>query len=179
MNRLISNVMDFEKLALSKVEYHFVENDINEVAREVCLSTGILSKRKGLDLRAELGEALPRIKFDKDKIVQVLMNLLGNAVNNTSSGSVTLSTQMEGNVVHVRVRDTGRGISAQDMQKLFIPFEKIEQLHEQEKGGTGLGLAISKEIVLGHCGKIWAESEPGKGSAFHFTLPVQERRRTA
>jgi len=77
-------------------------------------------------------------------------------------------------MLHVSVRDTGHGIKAEDLPKLFQPFEQLASDENRTAGGTGLGLAISKEIILAHSGKIWAESEPGKGSVFHFTLPLKQ-----
>ena len=76
-------------------------------------------------------------------------------------------------MLHVAVHDTGPGIKAEDLAKLFKPFEQLDSGNSRKTGGTGLGLAISKEIILAHNGKIWVESEPGKGSVFHFTLPVK------
>ena len=100
------------------------------------------------------------------------MNLVSNAIKNTASGSVTLETQKDPEALHIKVRDSGRGISAEDLDKLFMPFERVDLLGEQEKEGTGLGLAISKELVLGHQGKIWAESKVGSGTTVHITLPL-------
>jgi len=172
LGRLINNVLDCQKIEAGKMGYDLRENDLNDVAREVHKSMTILSKRKNLDLRLELGEGLTKMKFDREKIVQVLLNLVSNAIKNTTTGSVTVSTQRESGEVHVRVRDTGKGIPAEDLPKLFIPFERIDRLREQEKGGTGLGLSIAKELVLAHHGKIWAESEMGMGTTFHVTLPL-------
>ena len=148
------------------------EHDIGEVIEEVRKSMVVLSRRKNLDLHAEVEEGLPKIKFDKDQIIQVLVNLVSNAIKNTSSGSVGIKVQKEEDVAHFRVQDTGKGISAEDLPKLFIPFEKLDRLHEQEKGGTGLGLSIAKELVLAHHGKIWAKSKVSSGTTLHFTLPL-------
>lgn len=154
------------------MEYDLRENDINQAVEEVHKSMSILSKRKNLDFQIKLGKDLPKIKSDRDKIIQVLMNLVSNAIKNTSTGSVTVETQKENNAVHVRVRDTGKGIPEEDIQRIFTPFERIGHLQKQEKGGTGLGLSISREIILKHHGKIWAESEMGSGTTLHFTLPL-------
>jgi signal transduction histidine kinase len=124
----------------------------------------------------ELEEGLPKMTFDRDRVIQVLTNLTSNAINNTEKGSVTLTVRKKNDVVHLSVRDTGAGIPAEDIPKLFQPFEQVVGVPTKKKGGTGLGLVISKEIVLAHHGKIWAESEVGKGSTFHLVLPIQERR---
>jgi two-component system sensor histidine kinase VicK len=111
------------------------------------------------------------VKFDRDKITQVLSNLLSNAIKFTDKGGVTVTAAREANEVHITVKDSGKGIKQNDMRRLFTSFEQLEKAVES-KGGTGLGLAISKEIVNCHNGKIWAESEFGKGTTIHFTLPV-------
>jgi signal transduction histidine kinase len=171
LGRLINNVLDFQKMEAGKMEFDLRKHDINKVIREIHTTMSLLSKRGNLDLRIELEEGLPGIKIDRDKIIQVLMNLLGNAIKNTASGSVTLSAQKEKDVVHIQVRDTGKGIPAESLSRIFMPFERVDRSSGQE-AGTGLGLAISKEIILAHHGQIWVESEVGKGSTFHFTLPL-------
>ena len=176
LGRLINDVLDFQKIEAGAMEFDFQENDMNEMVLEVHKSMSILSKEKHLDLRVELEETLPKMRLDRDKLLQVLMNLAGNAITNTEAGSITLSIQKENDGVHVRVRDTGKGIPAEELPRLFQPFKQVDGKGHGKKGGTGLGLAISKEIVLAHHGKIWAESEAGKGCTVHVVLPVQERR---
>ena len=172
LGRLISDVLDFQKIEAGKMGSDFQEHDLNEVIQDVRKSLIVLSRRKNLELRVEVEEGLPKIKFDKDQIGQVIFNLVSNAIKSTSDGSVTVGVQRENNMVHIRVRDTGRGISAEDLPKLFVPFEKLDRLHEQETGGTGLGLSISKELILAHHGKIFVESKVGSGTTIHFTLPL-------
>ncbi len=169
---LIANVLDFQKIESGKMHYDVQENDLAEVMTEVQVNMGVLSKKKGLDLRVELGKDLLKIKFDRDKLIQVLTNLVSNAIHHTQSGSIVLTARKEEGVVHIRVQDTGAGIAAEDIPKLFQPFEQVGGLKSKQKGGTGLGLAISKEIIFAFRGKIWAESELGKGSTFHVTLPI-------
>ncbi|MDD5226053.1 MAG: ATP-binding protein [Candidatus Omnitrophica bacterium] len=172
LGRLINNVLDFQKIESGKMTYDIQENDINDLALEIYKGMNLLGKRKRFDLRVELEEGLPKMNFDRDKIAQVVMNLMSNAIKNTKAGSVTLVTRKENNAVHISVQDTGVGIPAQDLKKLFHAFEQVSNPQGKSKGGTGLGLAISREIVLAHHGKIWVESEVGKGSTFHFTLPL-------
>ncbi|MFA7001954.1 MAG: sensor histidine kinase, partial [Candidatus Omnitrophota bacterium] len=101
---------------------------------------------------------LPKLKFDRDKIFQVLMNLMANALKYSECGRVVIRTQRENEEVHVSVRDSGPGIKAEHLEAIFEPFS---QMGDSRKGGTGLGLGIAREIVLAHHGKIWAESELG------------------
>jgi PAS domain S-box-containing protein len=172
LGRLINNVLDFQKMESGKMEFDYCENDINKVASEVCKSMVLLAKEKGLELSvAEADAGIPRIRFDKDRIVQVLTNLVSNAIKFTEKGNITISARQEDGAVHVVVQDTGIGIKAQDMKRLFQVFEQLDSTRDKKKGGTGLGLAISSDIILAHKGKIWAESKAGEGSAIHFTIP--------
>jgi PAS domain S-box-containing protein len=176
LGRLINNVLDFQKITSGKICFDIRENDINEIVLEVNKAMSLLAKEKGLDLAVDIDDSIPKIGFDRDKIIQVLINLVSNAIKYTEKGNITISTKLEGNTVHVIVRDTGTGIKAEDMQKLFQAFGQLDGTRDKKSGGTGLGLVISKEIILAHKGKIWAESKAGKGSSFHFILPIKERR---
>ncbi|MDD5064381.1 MAG: PAS domain S-box protein [Phycisphaerae bacterium] len=173
LGRLINNVLDFQKIDSGKMGFDTRENDINEAVLEVNKTMSLAAKEKGLDLVVVADNGIPRTEFDKDKIIQVLTNLVSNAIKYTEKGSITISTKQEDNAVHVIVQDTGIGIKAEDIQKLFQAFEQLDSTRDKKGGGTGLGLAISKEIILAHKGRIWAESEPGKGSAFHFSIPMK------
>lgn len=174
--RLINDVLDFQKLEYGRVKFDIQENDINEVARDVQKEMVYLAKEKELDFILKLDEKLPRIRFDRDKIVQVLMNLVNNSVKFTNKGSITITTAREGNTIRVSVKDTGVGIEKEDIPRLFHKFEQLAEAKNRKTGGTGLGLAISRGILAGHKGKIWTESEPGRGATFHFVLPIEERR---
>ncbi|MDD4954666.1 MAG: PAS domain S-box protein [Candidatus Omnitrophica bacterium] len=174
--RLINDVLDYQKLESGKFEFHFLENDINEVIREVEKIMVSVAKDKGLDIVLKLEEDLPKIQCDRDKIVQVLANLINNAIKFTEKGGITISSAKLDNIVEIKVEDTGIGIKKEDLPRLFKAFEQLEAGKDRKTGSTGLGLAISKEIIERHKGEIWAESEIGRGSVFHFTLPVKERR---
>jgi PAS domain S-box-containing protein len=175
LSRLINDVLDFQKIETGKMELRTSENDINEVALEVHKVMGILAKEKGLDLVVEPDDSIPRIRFNRDKIVQALTNLVDNAIKFTVQGSVSIRTLKEKEAAHIMVQDTGPGIKSEDIKKLFQPFEQLASLTERRtEGGTGLGLAISKDIIFAHKGRIWADSKVGEGSVFHFTLPIKE-----
>jgi signal transduction histidine kinase len=174
--RLINEVLDFQKLESGRMVFNMQEHDINEIARGVRKSMLALAEGKGLDFILKLDETSPRIKFDQDKIIQVLINLVNNAIKFTDKGSVTIATSRSNNVILVSVGDTGAGIKSEDIPRLFQKFEQLGRDNERKTGGTGLGLAISKEIIEGHRGKIWAESKLGEGTVFHFVLPIKERR---
>jgi len=171
LSRLINNVLDFQKLASGVKSHEPCENDLNDTVREISRAMKTLAVKKQLDLLLELDPNLPRMDFDRDKIIQALTNLVGNAVNFTDNGTILIATALEENNVHVRVRDEGAGIAPENMPKLFQSFQRFGAGRLQ-KGGTGLGLAITKEIVECHHGSIWAESSPGRGTTFHFVLPI-------
>jgi len=146
------------------------ENDINEVVKEAGDTMKLLADEKGLEFNIELGDGLPKIRFDRDKISEVLINILNNAIKFTETGGVSIATCRDGNCIRVSVRDTGPGVDGRDMHNLFSRY-----WHGAKKtGGAGLGLAISKQIIDAHEGNIWAESELGKGSTFYFTLPARQ-----
>ncbi|MEI7481593.1 MAG: PAS domain S-box protein [Elusimicrobiota bacterium] len=172
LGRLINNVLDFQKIAAGKMTFDIVDADISALIHTAAQNMILLAQSKGLELKVDMGADIPRAMADKDKITQVLTNLLNNAIAHTEKGCITVHAALDGGSLHVSVRDTGIGIKAEDLPKLFQAFEQLDS--GGKKGGTGLGLAISKEIIIAHNGKIWAESEPGKGSVFHFTLPVKQ-----
>ena len=176
INRLTSDILDFQKFVSGKMKFNFQKNNINTAVKEIHKTIHSLAEQKGLYFKLNLKKDMPDSEFDKDKIIQVLVNLINNAVKFTKKGGITLSTASEGNFIQVTVQDTGYGIKKEDLPELFKTFMQLKTTKEK---GTGLGLSICKEITDGHKGKIWAESDFGKGSAFHFILPVKERRSAA
>jgi signal transduction histidine kinase len=177
LNRLINDILDFQKLESGRMVFKIEPNDINSLIREVALTMEPLLRQKGLDFSLNLLADLPKIRFDHDRIFQVMANLMSNSLKMTEKGSITVSTAAAGNTVRVSVKDTGCGIREDDIPRLFRQFEQLEGGSERRTGGTGLGLAISKQIVEAHKGKIWAESKYGEWTTFSFILPITERRR--
>ncbi|MGH7817169.1 MAG: sensor histidine kinase, partial [Candidatus Binatia bacterium] len=116
---------------------------------------------------------LPAVSGDERRITQVILNLVGNAIKFTDSGEVRIGAAPANGELLVSVSDTGPGIAAADRENIFEEFRQAEGSIAQRKGGTGLGLAIAKRIVELHGGRIWVESEVGKGSKFTFTLPIK------
>jgi len=174
--RLINDVLDFQQLDANKMKFDMQVNDINEVVKDINETMSSVANGKELRLVIKLDETLPPIKFDSDKILQVLTNLVNNAVKYAKKGTITIATSKSENTIHVSVEDTGPGIKKQDIPKLFIKFGQLATGKERETGSTGLGLVISKEIIEKHNGKIWVESEYGRGAAFHFILPIHRHR---
>ncbi|MBF0494880.1 MAG: PAS domain S-box protein, partial [Candidatus Omnitrophica bacterium] len=172
LSRIINDVLDFQKLESGKMVYHFDKDALNGTIEEAYEVMKASAEEKGLELLFLPDTAVGEVVFDKDKIIQVLSNLINNAIKFTQAGKITVTSKKKGENVLVTVEDTGMGIDKKDIPLLFKDFEQIESTGGKNPG-TGLGLAISKEIIEGHKGKIWVESEYGKGSKFCFTLPIQ------
>ncbi len=128
---------------------------------------------KKLALKAAVPPDLPLGKGDEQRLTQVLLNLVGNAIKFTDEGEVSLQVRASNSEFLVSVTDTGLGISEADQQKIMEEFQQADTSSTREKGGTGLGLAIAKHMVEMHGGRLWVESRPGKGSTFSFTVPVR------
>src|SRR3989338_3397063 len=178
LQRLVTDILDLTKIESGKMQMDFKIQDMNQIIEEVIYAQQDVAKSRGLYLKAEPGPNLSKVPFDKDRIIQVLNNLVSNAIKFTKHGGVTIKTEdhSANNHIIISVTDTGKGIAESDVPKLFQKFQQLESAEKNEKGGTGLGLAICKEIVLRHGGKISVESTLGKGTTFSFVLPIQERR---
>ncbi|HOX09509.1 MAG TPA: ATP-binding protein [Candidatus Omnitrophota bacterium] len=174
--RLINDVLDLQKLESGKMVFSLAPEDINGAVREVYDTMITMARDKALDIVLELSEGIPKVVFDRDKIIQVLANLVNNAVKLTDKGRITVRTEIKDGLLRVTVKDEGPGIRKEDLPKLFRRFEQLEKGTERRTGGTGLGLAISKDIIERHGGTIWAESEFGQGASFIFTIPIVERK---
>jgi signal transduction histidine kinase len=172
LDRLINNVLDLQRLGSQKPYFEIVPNYINDAINEIYLEMRPVAQTKGLRLSLQLDANPVKVKFDKDAIIQVLTNLTNNALKFTEKGEITIISSHDDKFVYVTVKDTGPGITKENMDKLFQAFEQLERKKGRKIEGTGLGLVICKEIVEKHGGNIWVESELNKGSAFHFTLPL-------
>jgi PAS domain S-box-containing protein len=169
LGRLVNNVLLYQKMDAGKMLYDFLENDINDILQEAYRNATLATPERKEDLVMNLAAKPPQIKCDKDKIMQVLLNLISNAIKYSDRGPVVIETRLDTQEILFSVRDSGQGIYPKEIENIFMPFSHGPG---RKTGGTGLGLAISKEIVLAHDGKIWVESAPGKGSTFYFTLPL-------
>lgn len=151
---------------------NFSATDINQIALDTKANMQAILSEKGLELKTELASGIPLVSVDKDRIMQVFMNLINNAMKFTNHGFILIKTEpWNQDFAKVTIQDTGIGIAKEDIDKLFHRFSQIESKDHPQHGSTGLGLAICKEIIEKHKGKIWVESESGKGSSFIFTIP--------
>jgi signal transduction histidine kinase len=170
---LINDVLDFSKIEAGQLTLAINPYSIKDVIQSVVASTQSLATEKNLALKITVPPGLPAASGDERRISQVLLNLVGNAIKFTDSGEVRVEVTSTDGSFEVAVSDTGPGIAEADQDKIFEEFRQAEgSTSAQRKGGTGLGLAIAKRIVELHGGKIWVESEVGKGSKFTFTLPT-------
>ena len=177
LNRLINDILDLAHMESGKSSLDKKCNDMNQIIRSVIESQKSVAENKGLYLKASMDPQLAQVPFDPDKIIQVLNNLISNAIKFTDSGGITVVSSLHAQANHIKVsiEDTGCGIQEEDVKKLFGKFQQLGEAH-QRHSGTGLGLAICKEIVHQHAGKIGVESKVGRGSSFYFILPISERR---
>jgi len=170
--QLINGILDFSRIEAGKLEMMSEELDLHELIDECIESSMPLARGKQLKLEKNIPLELPRLVADRTKVKQILLNLLSNAIKFTTQGRVLVGVQAEPEAVRVRVSDTGIGIRAEDLARLFEPFQQLDNPVARGAGGTGLGLAISKKFVELHGGRIWAESRENQGSTFQFTLPL-------
>jgi signal transduction histidine kinase len=169
---LINDVLDLSKIEAGQLVLELSDYCIRDIAQTVRSTLEPLAADKKLGFKLELSSELPAGHGDGRRLTQVLINLVGNAIKFTDVGEVAIKAETNNGAFCVSVRDTGPGISAADQAKLFQEFQQADNAITRKKGGTGLGLAISKRIIEMHGGRIWVESQPGKGSTFAFTLPV-------
>jgi signal transduction histidine kinase len=176
LTRLVSNVLDIMKIESGIVEVRAGCVDVAELLRYTVKTYAPLAEQRGLALNLSLPLALPPVRGDRDRLLQVLGNLVSNALKFTMRGTITLTTEVNGAELRIAVADTGPGIAPEDQAHIFEKFYQGGRLLTDKPGGTGLGLAICKEIVEQHRGRIWVESRPGAGSTFLIALgaPVEQ-----
>jgi PAS domain S-box-containing protein len=175
MLHMIDDLLDVAKIEAGKLDLEFEDGDLCVLIDENLTMNRMLAEKKGIRLDFVPERSLPPFRFDRGKVEQVLNNLISNALKFSVPGTAVAvqASRVNGNVV-VSVRDHGQGIPAEELDKLFKPFSKTSARGTAGEKSTGLGLAICRKIVEGHHGRIWAESEVGKGSVFSFSLPLAE-----
>ena len=170
---LINDVLDLSKIEAGQLVLDLSDYSLEDIAQTVRSTLEPLAADKKLAFKVEMAPKLPPGHGDGRRLTQVVINLVGNAIKFTDTGEVVITAGATDGSFHLSVRDTGPGISAADQAKLFQEFQQADNAITRKKGGTGLGLAISKRIIEMHGGKIWVESQVGKGSTFAFTVPVR------
>ena len=172
LTKLIDDVLDLAKIEAGKFTWNMSSVSVAEVIERATAATSSLFDAKKLDLVLQIEPDLPEITGDKDRLIQVVINLISNAVKFTDAGSITCAVRSQDSDLVVSVKDSGIGIAITDQPKVFEKFKQVGDTLTDKPKGTGLGLPICKEIVEYHGGRIWVESETAQGSTFSFTLPV-------
>jgi signal transduction histidine kinase len=167
-------VLDFQKIETGRMTWQMTEVDLREVIRDALNATHRLVAEKQIRIDQSIPERVPTIVGDRDRLIQVMINLISNAVKFCPDGNGRIGIGLDAAPDHVRVAvsDNGIGISVKDRETIFQEFRQIKHALKGRPSGSGLGLTITRRIVDYHGGRIWVESEPGKGATFFFTLPV-------
>ena len=172
LTKLIDDVLDLAKIEAGKLEWHMEGVTVGEIIDRATAATASLFEQKNLRLEKQIGSGLPQITGDRDRLIQVVINLISNSVKFTEAGTITCRAERRGSEIVVSVSDTGVGIAPADQPKVFERFKQVGDTLTDKPKGTGLGLPICKEIVEHHGGHIWVESALGRGSTFFFSLPM-------
>jgi signal transduction histidine kinase len=176
---LINDILDITRIEAGRMPLTVTNFAIPELIDEVMSELEPIIKRSNLAVSTRASSKLPRLKSDRQKVKQIVLNLLSNALKFTPEGSVTISARYDprGRLIQIAVRDSGVGIAPDDQAKVFEDFRQLDSSPARGYGGTGLGLSICRRLALMLEGTIELESEPGRGSMFVLALPVRLRRR--
>jgi two-component system, sensor histidine kinase and response regulator len=172
---LLNDILDFSKIEAGKLDFETINFQLRDMLDDTIRALGVRAHQKALELAGHILPDVPDgLQGDPTRIRQIVVNLLGNAIKFTSEGEVVIQVEIQDEsddevVLHFAVRDTGIGIPLEKQQLIFEAFTQTDSSTTRKYGGTGLGLAISSRLVNKMGGKIWVESEPGRGSTFHFT----------
>jgi signal transduction histidine kinase len=176
--RLINDILDLTKIEAGKLSWHVTRVSLSEIIQNSVNSMQSLADNKSLSVIMDVPTSLPKLYGDRDRLIQVITNILSNAIKFTHDGGTisinALTEDIPRRQIIVKVSDTGVGIPSRDFDVIFEKFRRSGDVLTTHAEGTGLGLAITKQIVEYHGGRIWAESTPGRGSTFSFTLPLDK-----
>lgn len=169
---LINDLLDISRMEAGKINLNIIEIDIKEIITQVITLTNPIIRNKSLQVIQNIREPLPRIMADKDKLMQVMINLISNAIKFTEEGCIVCTARKVQENVIVSISDTGVGIRDEDKKYIFEKFSQVGDTLTNKPIGTGLGLSICKHIIEGHGGELWFESEIEKGTDFSFSIPI-------
>ena len=170
---LINSVLDIAKVESGQFSLNLAEYALDNVVETVRAATESLAETKKLSLKTDVAKPMPVGVGDEQRLTQVLLNLVGNAIKFTDSGEVRITAKAVDGHFAVGVTDTGPGIPLEEQERVFEQFHQVDNSSTKAKGGTGLGLAIAKQIVEMHGGRIWVESTLGQGATFQMELPIR------
>jgi Na+/proline symporter/nitrogen-specific signal transduction histidine kinase len=175
LTRMINQVLDLSKIESGQAEWSVSEVDVAEVIGDAVATTSQLFRDERVALRTDSAQGMPPVRVDRDRLLQVLLNLLSNAAKfcDGPGSRVDIVARVANGNLRVDVTDNGPGISPQDLETIFEKFRQVGDALTEKPQGTGLGLPISRHIIERFGGRLWVESEPGRGSTFSFTLPLR------
>ncbi|MEH1778420.1 MAG: HAMP domain-containing sensor histidine kinase [Nostoc sp.] len=172
--RLVDDLLELSKVETGYLPLELQPLPLEPLLKEIVTNFALAKLQSKCQLQLRLSNNLPPAYADSDRVKQILINLLANAITYTPNGTVTISAWLQGYNLWIAVKDTGIGIAQEDLPKVFDRFWRADQSRDARTGGSGIGLAITKRLVELHNGKIEVESELGKGSTFRFSLPSTE-----
>ena len=175
---LVNDYLDIAKINANREELYYENLPVEDICQASLAIVQEKARNKGLDLILDIGDNIDFCFADKLRLKQILVNLLTNAVKFTETGSVTLKVTLDQKMLSFAVIDTGIGISEENCQKLFQPFQQINNISNRRNKGTGLGLALSKKLAQLHGGDIVLKSKVGKGSCFCVSIPCNKLKST-
>lgn len=174
---MVNDILDLTRIEAGRMKLSFAEMHLKGLVDSVVSTTSSLMGNKPIDLVVDIPDGLPQVHANRTRMRQVLLNLVSNAIKFTEDGYVMISARelsdREPPQMLVAISDTGPGVPAEEQARLFEPFTQVDSLTPTVPGGSGLGLSICRHLIELHGGRIWVESEPGEGSAFAFTLPLE------
>lgn len=177
LDKIISDFLEISRIEAARLKFEFKKTNLKETIDEIVKFMEGFALEKNITLKKEIKD-LPEIMVDPDRVNQVLSNIINNAIKFSDDGNeIIINAEQKDNFIHFQVKDFGTGISPEDQIRIFEPFYQIEKTSNKKYCGTGLGLAICRGIVECQKGKIWVESKKGKGSTFHFTVPLEPVRK--
>jgi len=171
--RLINDVLDLSKIEAGRMQLALGDYSVREVVDIVHVSLRSLAAERGLEIVIDVPDDLPVAHGDIGRLTQCLMNLVGNAIKFTKEGRVEIGVELVGSELVYRVSDTGIGIPKEELENVFTEFRQVDATATREFGGTGLGLSITKKFVEMHGGRIWVDSEIGRGCTFFYAVPLR------
>jgi PAS domain S-box-containing protein len=175
---LINDILDLAKIEAGQMDLVREDLELGEFIQDIINTSRVLLKGKPVELKLDIQADLPLVDADSLRLRQVISNLTTNAIKFTEEGSITISAHQyepDPSMVLIAVKDTGVGITEENLPLIFERFRQVDQSHTRRVGGTGLGLSITRQLIQMHGGDIWVESEFSSGSSFYFTVPVAEQ----
>ena len=174
LHRMVNEILDFSRIEANMVNLSEDEFEARELMKEVYEEMKLAAQNKKIGFSFEVEEQLPAFSTDRMRLKQVLINLVGNAIKFTQEGYVKFTVKRDGQKLAFAVTDSGIGIPEDQKEEIFEEFSQVDNSKTKQTGGTGLGLSISRRLIKLMGGTIWLESQEGKGSTFHFTIPLKE-----